>query len=338
MSKPFNGVQVAPPAAPNIKRRYSVTTDVVGYRRCPRQYGSIHVHKFAPSKQTQLYFGTIVHQVLDRCHSHYHGIVDPNTKGQLPDHGSVVSDATVSDFFDDLRDARKKQTALPPVPSDIVRYFIEVEDGLISQGIRAITPDLRLKAIRILQYFNALEGPVLYPLVKDTEHRLQADQGTHILHGVVDLLVDSSASGNPGDCEIWDYKGTQRIGLSQSDLDTYMFQMRVYARLYELKHNVLPKKVVLYFLSELEGNTCPTIRPANATLELDAKNGLSAGEIARAVSEFAATVYKIESDRAVDTWNPAAPGCISEQDCALCDFKWDCLTPNGGKGVKMTYP
>ena len=58
----------------------------------------------------------------------------------------------------------------------------------------------------------------------------------------------------------------------------------------------------------------------------------------QAMAEFGSTVQAIEQARLSDAWQPAAPGCISEQDCALCDFKWDCPTPNGGKGVKLQYP
>ena len=67
MIGPFSTVVVEPPSEPFVKRRYSVTADVVAYRRCARQYGAFRVHSYAPAHQTQLYFGTIVHQVLDHA-------------------------------------------------------------------------------------------------------------------------------------------------------------------------------------------------------------------------------------------------------------------------------
>jgi hypothetical protein len=206
---------------------------------------------------------------------------------------------------------------------------------LKSQGIRAITQDLRLKAVRILQYFNSLEGPLLYQRVVDTEHRLQADRTNHILHGVVDLLVDSSCGTQaPSECEMWDYKGSNRVGLNPEDLKTYEFQMRVYAKLYELKHGVLPKKAILYFLNELDGDTCPKNRPVNALLEVS----ITPNEIQVAIDEFTKTVGQIEQARLTDQWNPALPGVISEDDCAICDLRWNCTTPNGGRGAKLRYP
>jgi len=333
--KPFSGLSIPQQNIPFVKRRYSVTTDIVGFRRCGRQYGAFRVHRYAPAYQTQLYFGTILHQVLDRCHSHYHGLADASTKGTIPDNGKILSNAEISDYFDQAAVSQRGKQSLPPTPSTLVRYFLEVENGLKSRGIRAVTPDLRVQAIRLLQYFNALEGPGLYPRVRDTEHRLQADQATHILHGVVDLLVNTSDnSEQPENFEIWDYKGTSRIGLTPADLQTYEFQMRVYAHLYELKHGVLPKSVNLYFLNELDGPTCPTRRPVNAVLQV----GLDPTNIVYAMQEFNNTVNEIEKARKSDQWYPAQPGKISENDCSICDLRWDCPTPYNGQGVSLRYP
>lgn len=331
MPNPFSGLCIQPPRQPNIKHRYSVTSDVVAYRRCARQYGAFHVHKYAPAYQTQIYFGIVLHQVLDRCHSHFHGAIEPATRETLPDEGLILSDTQIQDYLDEDRLAERARETRPEPPSDIIRYFIEVENGLKSQGIRAITSDMRVKVIRILQYFNALEGRLLYPRVIDTEHRLQADRTDHILNGVVDLLVDSAASNrDPSECEMWDYKGSSRIGLSRDHLRNYEFQMRVYAHLYQLKHGVLPRRAVLYFLNELDGPTCPSQRPVNALLEVS----LDPDEIETAIAEFTNTVHQIEQSRCSDQWEPAEQGQISEQDCAICDLRWDCSTPN----VTLRYP
>jgi putative RecB family exonuclease len=253
----------------------------------------------------------------------------------LPDNGQILSEEEISNYFGEAKSAQKTGKTAPLPPSDIVRYFIQVENGLNSKGILAIRSDLRVQAVKILQYFNALEGPILYPRVKDTEHRLQADRTDHILHGVVDLLVDApDEKVDPANCEMWDYKGSSRVGLNPKDLQTYEFQMRVYAYLYQRKHGVLPRKAVLYFLNELDGPTCPSKRPVNALMEVS----LRPEEIQVAIAEFTKTVSQIEHSRCTDKWDAAAPGDISEQDCKNCDLRWDCKTPNRGKGVKPIYP
>lgn len=332
MTKPFKGISVPRSSNTSVKRRYSVTQDVVAYRRCACQYAAFNIHKYAPAHQTQTYFGTVLHQVLDRCHAHFQGIIDPSTKGLLPDNGAILSEEEIRNYFDDAKGAQKTGKTLPPPPSDIVRYFIQVETGLNSQGILAIRSDLRVQAVKILQYFNALEGLTLYPRVKDSEHRLQADRSNHILHGVVDLLVGTQKEiEDHAECEMWDYKGSSRIGLNPQDLQTYEFQMRVYAYLYQVKHGVLPKKAVLYFLNELNGPTCPSKRPVNALMEVS----IESDEIEVAINEFTKTVSHIEQSRLTNQWEAARPGSISEQDCANCDLRWDCKTPNSGKGVKV---
>ncbi len=335
IEKPFNGIRIEPTPPADVRRRYSVTSDVVAFRRCARQYGAFRVHNFAPAHQTQIYYGTIVHQVLDRCHQHYHGSVDPATRGTLPDGGTTIDREALDSWFEADRLARRDGETPPDPPSQIVTYFLEVEAGLRSRGIYPVSGDLRAKAAAVLQNFNALEGPELYPRVFDTEHRLQASQDTHVLHGVVDLLVDATTgSEDPDKREIWDYKGQNPERLTPRDRKNYAFQMRVYARLYELKHGVLPGRALLYFVNELEHAAIPGPRPANALMAIS----LGRAEVDAAVEAFNQTVGEIELAREQDLWAAAEVGEIGEQDCAICDLRWDCQTPNNGQGVTMRIP
>ena len=64
--------------------------------------------------------------------------------------------------------------------------------------------------------------------------------------------------------------------------------------------------------------------------------GLKPKEIKDAVTYFTDTVRAIEAARESDEWPAAKVGEISEQMvCAICDLRWDCPTPNGGKGVSL---
>lgn len=335
-NKPYAGVvNLGPPKPPNIKRRFSVTADVVAFRKCARQYGAFKVHSYAPAFQTTIYFGTLVHQVLDRCHNHFHGMIDPAKAGTLPDDGKVLTRDQISAWFDALDQAVRDGNPQPAPPTEMLHYFMEVERGLRSRGIRPVSRDLRVKAAVILQNFNAIEGPKLYPRVLDTEYRLQADQQSHILHGVVDLLVEHEGAGtDPQDCELWDYKGVDPLKLTKSDWETYRFQMRVYARLYQLKHGVFPKRARLYFVNMLDLDKLPATTPANAVFDVS----LGDPEVGAAEMAFKDTVTDIEAARLADTWTPPAKSDISEQTCAICDLRWDCPTANAGSPVKMRYP
>lgn len=335
-TKPFRELRISSDPLEPVRRRYSVTADIVAFRRCPRQYGAFRVDNYAPAHQTQIYYGTVIHQVLDRCHLHYHGQFDSATKGTLPDEGQVRPKADIEAWFKEVDEARREGKTRPPAPTDILRFFLDVEEGLRSRGIRPVSPDLRVRAVVTLQNFNALEGPELYPRVVDTEHQLQASQQTHILHGVIDLLVDAPGrnDASPGDREMWDYKGVDPESLKARDRQTYEFQMRVYARLYEIKHGVLPKRALLYFVNQLYADSVPSKRPANAVMEVS----LDPADVEEAVTAFATTVEDVERAREAGRWDPAEVGTISEKDCTICDLRWDCPTPNQGNGVKMRYP
>ena len=146
-----------------------------------------------------IFFGQIIHQVLDRCHRHYSG------------------------FFGHPRGTM-------PTDADIEHYFNEVEQALRAHGVRPASPPVAVQAKQVLKTFNSLEGPKLYPRVIDTEYRLESERQNFVLRGVVDVL----AADDSGEPEIWDYKGTDKPPLSSSDLRDYEWQMSVYAELYKV--------------------------------------------------------------------------------------------------------
>lgn len=327
--RPFHGMQIPLAASTPIKRRYSVTADIVSMRRCPKQYAAFGVYRFAPAYQTQIWYGMVIHQVLDYCHAHFRGQLDPATEDQVPDDGKVLARAEVEAWFRQLRQARHESLPEPPPPSDVLRYFMAVDDSLRGRGVRAIAPALRTNAVMVLQHFNALEGPSLYPRVIDTEHRLQADRGKHILHGVIDLLAES-LDADADECEIWDYKGIDPLHGDDPQLETLRFQMRVYAHLYRIKHGALPRRARLYFVGSLpKDDTPPEKRPVDAVEDVDLDPEL----VDQAMAEFDQTVAEIERCRENDTWPPAAPGTIDDQ-CKICDLRWNCPTGN----APMRYP
>lgn len=288
----FKGVNVSQIEESPIKRRYSVTSDILSYQRCPRQYGFFAIKGYAPAYVAQMYFGTIIHEVLDRAHSHYKGLIDPQTKGQIP------------------------------TDDDIETYFSQVEDALRARGIKALGHENE-KAIEVLKIFNRLEGPSLYPRVKETEYALQADKETYILRGNVDVLIENrDKEFSPKDAEIWDYKG-QKFPTDRRIIKQYKFQMNVYAELYRMRTGVFPKKAILYFINELDKNTKK--RPDKAYHEVEIKPET----VQEAMKFFEDTVRQIDGCRNTNVWNAPQRGDIPPTEtCDICDIRWSCKSRN----------
>jgi hypothetical protein len=198
----------------DLKRRYSITGDVLAYRRCKRQYGYYTDMDFTPNHVTQLFFGRVVHETLDRAHRHYAGELEDASGGGVPS--------------DD----------------DIEEYFEEVAEALKTRNIYPMSKETEQTALEYIQRFNQREGEALYPRVVDTEHRLQSNRDDFILEGVVDVLV-SDEHGR----EIWDYKAGQRPEAGR-ELDDYRTQLYTYAELYRYKEGQYPDRGVVYFLRE----------------------------------------------------------------------------------------
>ncbi|WP_302079980.1 UrvD/REP family ATP-dependent DNA helicase [Salinibaculum rarum] len=200
--------------AVELKRRYSITGDVLAYRRCKRQYGYYTDMDFTPNHVTQLFFGRVVHETLDRAHRHYAGELEDATRGQVPS--------------DD----------------DVEEYFREVAEALKARNIYPMSEEAEETALEYIQRFNRREGERLYPRVVDTEHRLESSQEDFVLEGVVDVLV-SDEHGR----EIWDYKAGQRPEGGR-ELDDYRTQLHTYAELYRYNEGTYPDRGVIYFLGE----------------------------------------------------------------------------------------
>jgi superfamily I DNA/RNA helicase len=198
----------------DLKRRYSITGDVVSYRRCKRQYGYYNDLDFAPNHVTQLFFGRVVHETLDRAHRHYAGEVEGVSEGTIPDEDEIES------------------------------YFYEVAEALKARNIYPMSKEAEETALEYIQRFNRREAEHLYPRVEDTEHRLQSNRDEFVLEGVVDVLLTDDDGR-----EIWDYKAGQRPEGGR-EMDDYREQLNTYAELYRYGRGTYPDRGVIYFLGE----------------------------------------------------------------------------------------
>ncbi len=215
----FGDLKVGQRREARVRRPYSITADILAFRRCSRQYGVFAVRGYVPAQATQLYFGVVIHEVLDRAHRQYRGLIEGRPQG-------VPSD------------------------KDVKEYFEAVTEALRARGIRPYSRKAEESAYEYLRRFNSRYGPELYPRVKDTEHKLKADMKDFYLHGVVDVLARSGDETRPGDMEIWDYKGSHKVDDDSEEIQNYRFQMQVYAELYRRKNGAYPARAVLCFLGE----------------------------------------------------------------------------------------
>ncbi len=300
---------VLPEAYSAPRPRFSLTSDIISFRKCRRQYGYFGQDGFVAAQAVQIFFGQIIHQVLDRCHRHYSGLYS-FPKGTLP------------------------------TDADVDSYFAEVEQALRAHGVRPASPVVATQAKQVLKTFNALEGPTLYPRVIDTEYRLESERQSFVLRGVVDVLA-SDESGAP---EIWDYKGTDMPGLSSPELRDYEWQMSVYAELYKVKAGRYPVRAVLYFLNELKtkaGDPPIIKRPKPAVHTVDfMRDGAEADGtptlVKQGLDAFDLTAADIIACKSTRRWDaPTGIDVPDEKTCDICDIRWNCAAHVGKYRVRL---
>jgi putative RecB family exonuclease len=302
----YLGLKIEPKEKGNFKNKYSITADIMSYKRCNRQYGHFSVKNFQPSSIVQLWYGMLIHQVLDKLHLQYKGLIDKEKKNMIPTN------------------------------EDVEKYFNAVNVGLLANGIKSKNRDEQKKALNVLSLFNQFEGPKLYKYVEDSECNLQTDQGSYILHGVVDLLKEGTSdhSSIHDNFEIWDYKGSKipENNLSgKKKLKQYKYQMLVYAELYKLKSGKYPSKGVIYFINELkEENLVKTSQKAKYVIDFRKIQNMKL--IEKALDDFNKTVYEIEDKKINDNWEISEPS--DKETCAICDLRWDCKKVN----YSLRYP
>lgn len=297
--KNFPNNLVQPETHATVRTRFSLTSDILSFRKCRRQYGYFGQDGYVPAQAAQIFFGQMIHQVLDRCHRHYSGLFNNYPKGSIP------TDLNIENYFD------------------------EVDKALRAHGVHPASPRVAEQAIQVLKTFNSLEGPLLYPRVIDTEYRLESERKDFVLRGVVDVLATDD-SGQP---EIWDYKGTDMPPLSSDELRDYEWQMSVYAELYKVKSGKYPGRAILYFINELKtrpGDMPITQRPARAIhivdfmrdgKEMDGTPILVRG----ALNAFDLTAADIKTCKQSRQWDaPKGHDIPNDKTCDICDIRWNC--------------
>lgn len=66
----YLNLQFTPKALERPKPSFSLTSDVLVYDTCPRQYQMLKQFEFQPSAGGQMFFGMLVHHTIEDCHRH----------------------------------------------------------------------------------------------------------------------------------------------------------------------------------------------------------------------------------------------------------------------------
>lgn len=287
----------------NVIKKYSVTADILSFKRCRRQYGFFGVRKFRSATATQRYFGTLVHDVLEQINRNY------QMKKSLP-----------------------IEEALPN--EEEIKILVEkAHERLILSGIRPYnTEDQKIRAAKLISRFVELIGPVFFLHVDKTEYHLEhsinpGENDEFILHGIVDVLSGAVAhdlgmpySTEPDDIEVWDYKSGKCPPKDSTELQDYQYQMRVYAHLYRQQTGNYPARCVLVFLGELDDDDIwkRCSRDHRQFPSLFYTIDPQPRHIVKAINDFEKVVKEIEIEKSKpysEQW--LAP--INAPDAATCD-------------------
>ncbi len=289
----------------NNIRKYSTTGDILSYKRCRRQYGFFHERGFKSSSSTQMYFGTLVHDVLDKIHRIY------QSTGNLPDEQGI----------------------------EII--VDESHEILVRSGIRPYNPIQQKKnATKLLGHFLELVNVKFFNHVQQTEYPLERELKTdndtpYVLHGIVDVLsgaichdLDLPYSTDPGDIEIWDYKASKRPEKGSQYIQDYQYQMRVYCELYKQQTGKYPARAVLVFLGELNDDKFWDAAGGDPSKFAHIFYVVSPNpdHIETAMTDFNGTVDLIEEERGKlfeNQWQ-APTHDVDSMTCQACEIRFNC--------------
>ena len=307
---------IIPGITKDIKiRRFSTTGDILSYKRCRKQYGYFGVRGFASATATQMYFGTLIHDVMDRINRNY------QLYGLLPSLSEIE---------------------------------IMVEEGhelLFRSGIKAYNIKAQKDlAVKQIDRFVQMIGPCFFPHVTQTEYRLERTLQTktgldYVLTGVVDVLAGAVSHSlglpiktSPNDVEIWDYKSGRAPEKNSEVMQDYNYQLHVYAELYCQQTGTYPSRCALVFMGELGDDKIWKKRGRKVTDFSDLIYHITphTKNIKDAMQDFQQTVENIENERVKPyekQWQTPKHS-VDDQTCDACDLRYGCSKFTNGKKLR----
>ncbi len=229
----------------------SYTGDLLAYRRCSRAWAYEKHAGFHPYEQVQAMEGRLLHHAMEWLTRRFADASRHATRTELEQqllhYWRVLWARGIRTAFANKQETLKRvaDNLFPKGRMDaIVRAVIEgaqhTEYELRSvRKLLGRIPGTKEKFLLtgVLDLVVQQQRPLAYPRLYEWKSRKRLDG----------RISNRKTKAQPGDVEIWDYKGTRS---TTTLLDDYARQLLTYAYLYHERTNQLPARCVLYFVNE----------------------------------------------------------------------------------------
>ena len=229
----------------------SYTGDLLAHRRCPRAWAYSQQAGFHPYEQAQALEGRLIHHSMEWLSEQYrecHVVPSVDLMRQQLEYrfkvlwarGLKTAFSTKRETIDRVLGNLYPNGSIHPTIQVAIEGASHIEYEL--RAVKKIIPgDFRGKSKLLI---TGILDLVLHQ--REGFHFGKMWNWTDIpnLQGEV---RDQSVYADQGDLEVWDYKGTIA---TTSYLKDYVLQLLTYARLYQERAGILPKRCVLFFINE----------------------------------------------------------------------------------------